>query len=185
MPVLAFYSIYISKLKSKAFSRLLLMALFFSWCGDIVLQFMQKDELFFVIGLISFLIAHIFYIIFFTRFSGSKYIIKKPYLILPFLAYGFFLMWILYPDLADMKIPVSIYALVILLMSATALNRIDKVDRKSFLFVFIGAILFTLSDSLIAINTFSFPFDASRFLIMSLYVTAQFLIIEGCLLQDT
>src|SRR5262245_25420199 len=45
----------------------ILLALLFSWIGDVALMFQGRDPNFFLAGLSSFLIAHIFYIIFFHR----------------------------------------------------------------------------------------------------------------------
>lgn len=185
MPSLALYFMSSLGYSFTSFRKLILAALFFSWGGDILLQLVDKNELFFMFGLISFLIAHLFYIIAFIDPMQRKNLLRrKPFLAVPFLIYGIVLIWYLYPDLGEMTFPVFIYATVILFMTMIALNRSGNVNKKSFQLVFVGAILFTLSDSLIAINKFSYPFEASRFLIMSLYITAQFLIIEGCLKQE-
>jgi uncharacterized membrane protein YhhN len=85
----------------------------------------------------------------------------------------------LYGDLAEMKLPVIIYATVILTMLSGAINRKEKVNRRSYLLVLGGAILFVISDSSIAINKFSLPFESSEIVIMSTYVMAQYLIVTG------
>ena len=43
----------------------ILAGLFFSWTGDVLLLFQQNNSIFFLLGLSAFLIAHIFYIVFF------------------------------------------------------------------------------------------------------------------------
>ena len=43
--------------------KVLLTALTLSWIGDIILMFADKGELYFIAGLIAFLLSHIFYII--------------------------------------------------------------------------------------------------------------------------
>lgn len=185
IPTLVLYFVRSQGYSITSFTKLILAALFFSWAGDVFLQLVYLNEFFFMLGLVSFLIAHIFYIIAFIDPRQKKTLIRrKPVLAIPFLVYGISLMWYLYPDLEEMAFPVLIYATVILFMTIIALNRYNNVNRKSFQLVFIGAILFTLSDSLIAIDKFSNPFEASRFLIMSLYITAQFLIVQGCLKQE-
>ena len=185
IPTLVLYFMSSLDYSFTSFRKLILAALFFSWGGDVFLQLVNKNELFFMLGLISFLIAHIFYIIaFIDPMQKETLLRRKPVLAIPFLAYGIILIWYLYPNLGEMAFPVFIYATVILFMTMIALNRYGNVNRKSFQLVFIGAILFTFSDSLIAIDKFSNPFEASRFLIMSLYITAQFLIVEGCLRQE-
>ena len=47
--------------------KFLLGALIFSWIGDVVLMFQSLNPLFFIGGLIAFLIGHIIYIILFNR----------------------------------------------------------------------------------------------------------------------
>jgi uncharacterized membrane protein YhhN len=56
-----------------------------------------------------------------------------------------------------MKIPVLIYAAVLTGMVLVALFRFGKTSSSSFALVFGGAILFMISDSLIAINKFLEP----------------------------
>jgi uncharacterized membrane protein YhhN len=68
-------------------------------------------------------------------------------------------------------------------MLLAAINREKKVNRQSYLLVFAGAVLFVLSDSLIAINRFTQPFELARIAIMSSYITAQYLIAVGCTRQ--
>ena len=46
---------------------ILVGALVFSWIGDTLLLFVFKDAIYFMLGLVAFLTAHIFYIILFTK----------------------------------------------------------------------------------------------------------------------
>jgi uncharacterized membrane protein YhhN len=108
---------------------------------------------------------------------------RRMYLLIPVLLFGAGLVSYLYNDLGEMKIPVISYAFVILLMLSGAINRIEKVNRKSFCLVLAGAILFVLSDSSIAINKFSRPFEYSSLVIMLTYITAQYLIVTGYIYQ--
>jgi uncharacterized membrane protein YhhN len=186
MPTLAFIvfkaSIQISKIKTQ-----LLLALFFSWLGDLFLS--KPDYVFFLLGLASFLTAHIFYILIFTKESKASGELTKvegtPALIWPFVLYGVALLYLILPKVDDMviKIAVFLYAGVILTMAAQAYNRMSSVSKKSFIWVFAGAILFVLSDSMIAINKFAVPFDLARMAIMSTYIVAQAFIIKGVLLN--
>lgn len=72
-----------------------------------------------------------------------------------------------------------IYALVITIMALQALFRFGYTTNKSFALVFIGAILFMISDSLLAINKFLMPIQFASFYIISTYMVAQYLIVEG------
>lgn len=191
MPFLAIY-FYAETKKIKEF-RFIYLALFFSWWGDIFLMFPRSEyepanaKLLFVCGLVSFLIAHINYIVYFYREIKDQpkvtIIIEKPYLIIPFLLLGSSLLILLYPTLGPMKLPVTVYTIVIISMLIMAFNRRNLVDPVSFTWVFIGALFFVFSDSCIAINLFYKPFASARAVIMATYIIAQFLIISGALKQ--
>ena len=47
--------------------KILLIALTLSWIGDIILMFADHGEIYFIAGLIAFLLSHIFYIILFRK----------------------------------------------------------------------------------------------------------------------
>jgi uncharacterized membrane protein YhhN len=78
-----------------------------------------------------------------------------------------------------LKIPVFLYALVLLFMGVWAFKRRGGTNSPSFTLVATGAVLFVLSDSLIAVNRFFFALPAERILVMSIYLTAQYLIVQG------
>jgi uncharacterized membrane protein YhhN len=157
---------------------LILAGLVMSWAGDIVLQFT------FIPGLICFLFAQVMYLTAFYSTPGEN-IFRGPglLLLLPVIATGIGLIWLLYDDLGPMKIPVFLYAIIILTMLSGAINRFKKVNPLSFRLVLAGAILFVISDSAIAINKFSIPFSSSTVVIMSTYVVAQVLIVTGYIRQ--
>ncbi len=166
-----------------ALSRSLIGAILLSWVGDIALMF-QGREIYFIIGLGSFLIAHLCYLVTYrqhmsdlrtTRLSG----IQQFRFALPVVLAGTGLITILYPHLGALKIPVVVYAFVLIVMVLQALFRFGRTNQQSFWFVFIGAVFFMISDATIAINKFLTGFDLAGLLIMSTYVLAQFLIIRG------
>jgi uncharacterized membrane protein YhhN len=166
------------------FHSLIIAALVFSWMGDIALQLTQFNESFFMLGLGSFLITQLIYMVAFLITPGKNALFfKRAYLIVPVVLYGWGLLSLLSDGLGDMKLPVLIYTVVILSMLLAAINREQKVNRQSFLMVLAGAILFILSDSLIAINRFEQPFELARTAILSSYTTAQYLIAVGCTRQ--
>jgi uncharacterized membrane protein YhhN len=157
---------------------LILAGLIMSWAGDVVLQFT------FIPGLVCFLLAQVMYLTAFYSTPGENIFHGKGLmLLLPVIAAGIGLGWLLYDHLGPMKIPVFIYATVILTMLTGAINRFKKVNRASFYIVLSGAILFVISDSSIAINKFSIPFRLSTLVIMSTYVIAQVLIVTGYIKQ--
>jgi uncharacterized membrane protein YhhN len=163
---------------------LMLAGLFFSWTGDLVLEFTNNNGNMFLTGLVCFLLAHIMYFTVFLLTPGKNSILtNRIWLLIPVIIYGLVLVFYLYTDLADMRLPVIIYAIIILSMLSGAINRIDKVNRKSYYLVLAGAVLFVISDSSIAINKFSHQFESSGIVIMSTYIVAQYLIVSGYISQ--
>lgn len=162
------------------FKSLLVSALLFSWIGDVVLLFANQGVIYFIIGLISFLIAHLFYIVLFSKLQKETNIKYKHFIPLVLL-YLFGFLSFLWEKLGDMKIPVIIYAFVISTMLLVAIKGYFKWNSKSGKLLLIGAVFFVLSDSILAINKFYIPIYLSSFWIMSTYIAAQFLIVKGVL----
>lgn len=175
IPILIFYYIFSVR---RNFDIPVLAALFLSWAGDVAIDFS------FIPGLAFFLLSQIMYITAFTRIPGKSVVLfNKLYLFIPLVLFGFVLVAVQYKNLNEMRVPVIIYALVILTMVAAAINRMDRVNRLSYIAVLSGAILFVISDSLISINKFYAPFRYSGIAIMSTYIIAQYLIIYGIVKQ--
>ena len=154
-------------------------ALVFSWGGDVLLM---KENMF-IAGLASFLLAHIFYIITYHK-TGAASGDLKPLDIIKFVLFGIVLIWVLYPGLGGLLIPVILYALVLLSMGIWAHKRRGATSATSFVMVSAGAILFVISDGMIAVNKFAFELPAERILVMSTYIAAQYLIILGLLKHE-
>lgn len=171
----------------KSFTVPVLLAFFFSWLGDNFLMVSHKDELFFFAGVGGFFMAQLSYIYIYSRYSEEKrpgYLRKKPLLIIPFLLYVGGIYYVLLPGLEGMMKPVIlVYALSLMGMSMMALNRRGRVNPRSFRFVFFGSLLFLLSDSMIAINKFTAEFALAGFWIMITYISAQYLIMRGLVLE--
>ena len=167
--------------------KLLLTGLFFSWLGDVFLLFEYKHDLFFIFGLASFLTTHIFYIIYFLKIkSANKSLLQKhPVLIAIVLAYGITLVWLLYPHLSDLKLPVMVYAAIICTMLLCSLHIFLKVNKPAARYYLLGATAFVVSDSLLAINKFYQPFACAGVFIMLTYCAAQYFIVRGYTEQTT
>jgi uncharacterized membrane protein YhhN len=154
--------------KYDAYLKWLTVGLAFCTLGDFILKIPGA----FVGGLILFLIGHLFYIVAFQ--NGG---VKKNWKMLPaFVVYSGVLYSILFSHLGEMKIPVLAYALVISFMGWSAYCRIGHLDRNRSKQIagFAGAILFIISDSILASVLFmksSFPF--SGILIITSYYGAQ------------
>jgi uncharacterized membrane protein YhhN len=196
MPILMIYYYQNVKNNFQTFDKFILGALFFSWWGDNFLMPLWSDislPINFLAGLGSFLIAHLLYIPAFSKTSsnGKVILLRRPWLALPILLLVFGLISFLMNEGKDvfmeMKIPVVIYAGVISLMALAAINRFERVPKESFKWVMIGALMFVVSDSFIALSRFSDLFQNQvnlvRILIMALYAGGQFLIAYGAILQ--
>lgn len=157
--------------------RLTVFALVFSLLGDVLLLFVFKSELFFMGGLLAFLIAHILYCLVFLKQRNST---LKPYgLTILLIIYAIGLFILIKPGLGDLVIPVLAYISVILLMVVTSFLRKGNAPNNSFKLVFLGALFFMISDSILAVNKFYMPVPYSNFSIMLTYALAQLLIVLG------
>jgi uncharacterized membrane protein YhhN len=158
--------------------------LVFSWAGDIVLEFTKDNGNMFILGLACFLFAHIMYCLVFFLTPGKNYINKRRlYLIVPVIIFGVILVSFLYKNLGEMRLPVILYTIVILIMLTAAINRKGKVNMLSYGMVLAGAIFFVVSDSVLALNKFSYQFESSGTIIMSTYIFAQYFIVAGYIYQ--
>ncbi len=194
MPVLIYW--YWKETKAAGhIHKIILGSLFFSWWGDIFLMpGILKTDINFLLGLGSFLIAHLMYIVAFLRTNiEAKSILKsKPYLVLPFAWFGIGLISLLFkqnvPGFSEMTIPVIVYSAVIILMVIAAIGRYGKVNPTSYKWVLIGALSFMISDAVIALSRFTVVFEdnmsLARVIIMPLYAVGQSLIVKGCALQE-
>lgn len=160
---------------------LLIAGLFFSWFGDLFLLFEYKVNLFFIFGLGSFLTTHIFYIIYFLRVKShqASLLKKQPVLAVLVPVYGVSLVWLLYPHLGDLTLPVIIYALVICSMLLCSLHIFYKVNQKAAWYFVAGAAFFVLSDSLLAVDKFYQSLPFAGVCIMLTYCAAQYFIVTG------
>jgi uncharacterized membrane protein YhhN len=151
-----------------------LLGLLFSLGGDIALMFMDNRRAF-LLGLASFLVAHLIYTLVFTLFGQpSSWDWFSAVLLL---AAGAFIFRLLYPNLDSMKAPVIVYILVISLMVHQALTAFASplFSPAQAWMVVIGALLFYFSDLVLALNRFCFPFKYHR-MSLSLYYGGQMLI---------
>ncbi len=157
---------------------LIFVALVFSWIGDLAL--MNAD--YFLPGVGSFLIAQLLYTRLFFGFKTAwkSWVNWKSALII---LYGAGLLWHLLPAAGSLMLPVGLYGMTLLTMSMFAVNSSSEY-KKEYLMGAIGAIFFVLSDSMIAIDKFLTSFDHRNALIMSTYILAQYLLVEGLTLKS-
>ncbi len=158
--------------------------LFFSWIGDVLLEVPGGGEVMFMAGLGGFLISLVLYAVVFFSTPGRNEIFRSRfYLLIPVLLYGIAMGLYLYGHLGEMRLPVIVYETAMITMLAGAVSRIGKVNRTSYIMVLAGAILFTISDSVLALNKFVQPVSLSTLIIMGTYIAAQWLIATGYIKQ--
>lgn len=165
------------------FPRLLLAGLIFSIGGDVLLMLVEngpKDERFFLLGLGSFLLAQLSYLLGFLSYPGARrgLLARSPWRAWPFALFLTGILGLLWPGIpGPMRAPVAVYACAITGMATAALNLRPLLKREVFLGLMAGIILFLLSDSLIALNKFradAVAIPYARLLIMATYLLGQY-----------
>lgn len=168
-----------SNLPGKVFIALL-MAVVMSWLGDVFLLFDHDYPVFFMLGLGSFLLAHIFYAV--MIIPGFR--LKPGYIILFILAvgvYAYLLTGLLSPQLGDLKIPVYAYAAVLCGLLMLALGNMLAFKWPHYTLLISGAAFFVASDSILAFQKFIAPLPLGGILVMSTYLAAQGLLVTALL----
>ncbi|SEW06332.1 lysoplasmalogenase [Chitinophaga arvensicola] len=177
MILLAVYVLYANVKMPVTFRAFLLLALFFSSFGDDLLLF---DSLF-LPGLGSFFIAHIMYSIFFLKIRYSNLPVpncRYVYIFLNAAAVIAFIMFLL-PYLGSLAMPVILYAIVISIMLQSAIHAFHFERQPAGWYCVIGALLFIISDGLIATGKFYHPLPGGDILVMLTYGFAQWALVVG------
>lgn len=141
-----------------------------SIAGDVFLM-LPGDR--FLPGVAAFLLAHLCYLVAFTTGTplGAHGVLLAPYALV-----GGIVLARLWPRLGPMRVPVSVYVLVIVTMAWQAAGRAAALGTTAAELAAAGATLFVLSDAALAWNRFRAPFRAAQLLILSTYYAAQALI---------
>jgi uncharacterized membrane protein YhhN len=159
---------------AKKLNKYFVLGLFFSFLGDILL--LGTGEMYFVFGLLFFLIAHVFYIIIVLKIiqitKPKEFIIAS----VPFLLLFLVLMNVLYAGLGAIKIPVIIYAITISFFGIVSLILYLQAKTKISMLLLVGVLTFITSDTILALNLFYKKQSFYPLLIMMTYVLAQYLI---------
>ena len=158
--------------------KLFIIGLVFSAFGDFFLGYDPVN--WFVFGLGSFLVAHIFYILSLIPFLEKVKAVKRLPIVALYCLYGVSMFSLIYGGLGDLFIPVFVYMTVLLLMGITTL-----LSQKSNKWLIIGGVSFILSDSLIGLDKFYQEIPFASLLIMSTYYLAQFSLVKGLFETNT
>lgn len=161
----------------RTYQALIVLGLVFSLAGDIFLMLPEGPRNYFMPGLVVFLIAHLLYIGAFMM--GTHWATSDLLVLLPFVLFGAACTAYLWPSLGPMKIPVVLYTTVILVMGWRAATRMYAPDLPTSATAcatacaFTGAILFIVSDVVLAVNRFAKPFRSSRAINLTTYFAGQ------------
>jgi uncharacterized membrane protein YhhN len=147
----------------------LLIALILSACGDILLEVNL-----FIFGVGAFLLAQLCYASIFIRSWQSFTTRWLASVVL--VVFMLVMLLLLLPNLADLQLPVIAYLIVIGLMGLAAIQ-----SSQAFYWSVLGAIIFIVSDSFIAIDKFLYPIPMRSYCVMITYYMAQWMLIAGLL----
>jgi uncharacterized membrane protein YhhN len=186
MPTLALWFWLSNPEQSGRIKMLFLLGLVYSTAGDVFLIFPDPSS--FLLGLSSFLIAHLFYVVTFYHLPNFKQglVFKKPLITAPVLLFLGLFLTIVFPNVPNtFRIPVLIYSLVIALMVISAINTFNRTTSGAAGTILAGAIFFLLSDSILACEKFEvFSLDQAvilRLPVMITYLTGQYFLARGML----
>ena len=155
----------------------ILLGLLFSLLGDVFLIYPKQH---FTKGLIAFLIGHIFYIVAFIVSTGFHY---TEWIYIPIVVVGIIYLKNILPYSGKKTIPIIIYIFIIAIMGWLALERLNSLQTIGALLSAMGAVLFMISDSILALNKFRKQFQSAELIILSTYYTAQWLLALSAIIK--
>jgi len=166
------------------------VGILFSLAGDVFLMFSDR---WFILGLVSFLLAHVAYII---GFNIPLPAVSLTWALVVALVLAFSAARLLRGIVAGLAakgqgkliVPVIVYGVVITLMLLSAMLTLFRSDWPSAAaagLVSIGAMLFFFSDAILAWNKFVAPIKNGRLVNMMTYHLGQIALIVGVLIQFT
>jgi len=166
--LIIFFGLFSDNIAENKYSQLILLGLLLSFFGDVFLMKGKKEFLF---GMIAFFLAHIFYIIAFSVPEMKFNLFLYGIIFTISLSYYIFL----FPSLDNLRIPVFLYTAVISFMLYFAISYYLVNNDLLGKLILSGAILFTISDMLLAIRQFKSDFPFSSQLVYLTYFPAQYL----------
>ncbi|WP_028048580.1 lysoplasmalogenase [Cellulomonas sp. URHD0024] len=154
-----------------------LVALGFSWLGDLVPSFVADDAAFLVmVGF--FLLAQVAFVVAFAPDARRSVLHRRPVLLLPYAAVLVGMVGVCANGAGSLAIPVAVYGgcLTAMAVLSTGVGRMAGV----------GGAVFLISDGLIALDEFvpSFHLPQHDFWVMVTYVAAQALIAAAVVLRN-
>jgi uncharacterized membrane protein YhhN len=161
--------------RQKPDAALLALGLAFSTAGDILLDLNAQ---WFTFGLVAFLLTHATYIALYTRNTARPLVVSPSLMVasVAVVAYSAALsVWIV-PSVGKLAVPVVLYICALTAMVVTAI--LARFERP---WVVVGAVLFMISDSLLAVDRFKTPVPLRDYLVNGTYYLGQYGIALGFL----
>ncbi|HZU85984.1 MAG TPA: lysoplasmalogenase [Anaerolineaceae bacterium] len=163
------------------------LALVFSLGGDVFLLFSKR---FFLFGLLSFFVGHVFYLIGFNQTLPPLDLGTLAILVGLGVAAVTFYRFIRRglmrdPESAAMSIPVLAYTVILTLMAFSAIATLLRPDwpMEAAILAAVGGMLFFISDSTLATETFVRRFPYSSVIVIVTYHLAQLALTYAALLR--
>ena len=171
---------------STRYRRRIVAGIVCSLLGDVLLMLPQD---LFVPGLVAFLCGHLCFL---AAFLGDSRFAVRPWWLLASWCYGAVNLWLLWDSISvSLRLPVIIYVVVLSGMGGQALARAWMFVRRgdaqagSARRAAFGAVLFMLSDSLLAWNRFHAAIPLSSLWVLSTYYLALWWIARSVQRDDT
>lgn len=149
------------------YQQAIFIGLILSTVGDVFLM-LPKDR--FIQGLASFLLAHTAYSVAFWSQVDGPMVWWLPAMLV---GGGIIVFLLLLPSMGAMVLPVMVYIAMIVQMTWAAGEFWLTVGSTAGLLALIGALVFIVSDTVLAVDRFRGPFRASTSVIMTSYYLAQ------------
>jgi uncharacterized membrane protein YhhN len=205
LPLIALLFHLSSKGREMGWRATMMLAFLFSWFGDVFLMLtpetlqdlevmgIAKNPNFFLGGLGSFLVAQLLFISSYRKAVwNDRPTVQQLWWFVPFGVFWLMMMAFILPPIQAhpekhmATVPVAVYSAILTSMAAFALARWGRTGAASFWAAFLGAFIFVVSDTLIAINFLVLPEPThlAGFTIFITYGIAEYLIAEGMLRHE-
>jgi uncharacterized membrane protein YhhN len=168
-------SMVILSLKENGFNNttvLILFGLLFSLIADVLLMIKGVDLLKY--GILFFLVAHVFYIVSFSK--GYTFNMWNLVLVVIFAVVIFFFFSFVKEKAGSLQIPVLIYMIILSTMGFFAIAKLNNGTSTEAIMILVGATLFIISDSTLAVNAFAKDIPHASVFTWLTYMPAQLLI---------
>lgn len=159
--------------------RWLAVGIVFAWIGDLAL--MGEGDSAFHVGIAAFLVMQVCYLVAFLRVPGPGLVRAWKVALIPYVLVWVGINVVISGGVGAMRIPVLVYSAVALAMAVGALDLVLRLPQPLAWRVAGGALLFVVSDALIAMTAFGPLTESAGWsaLIMATYIAAQGLIVTG------